>query len=259
VKGDAYGTLPVPTRPNYTFDGWYTAASGGTKVTATTIVTSSSNHSLYAHWTSLQGIGSIRLNFNVNGGGTVSPSYWNVDPYVPLASYGPLPIPTRSASGGWTYSFHCWTTQAVWLGSNNAFTIDGTSYVDGTSNTETIYAAWKKIDSRLPGEWKYSYITADGYTSGTWAFFRDGTYRWDEESQMFGIYSSHYTVGHYSYTDASNRVFLFNSVLYSGGLSATVRSEEIGLTFRGDSRHISIDFDGHPDYKNMIFGKTADY
>jgi len=27
-----YGTLPTPTRSGYTFDGWYTAASGGTKV-----------------------------------------------------------------------------------------------------------------------------------------------------------------------------------------------------------------------------------
>lgn len=46
-----YGTLPTPTRNGYTFNGWYTAASGGTKITESTTVTATSNHTLYAHWT----------------------------------------------------------------------------------------------------------------------------------------------------------------------------------------------------------------
>lgn len=49
--GSAYGTLPTPTRTYYNFDGWYTSASGGSKVTASTTVTATTNHSLYAHWT----------------------------------------------------------------------------------------------------------------------------------------------------------------------------------------------------------------
>lgn len=46
-----YGELPTPTRDGYTFDGWYTAATGGNKVSATTTVQTTSNHSIYAHWT----------------------------------------------------------------------------------------------------------------------------------------------------------------------------------------------------------------
>lgn len=49
--GNAYGTLPTPTRSGYTFNGWYTSASGGSKVTSSTSVTATSNHTLYAHWT----------------------------------------------------------------------------------------------------------------------------------------------------------------------------------------------------------------
>ncbi|MGM9599431.1 MAG: S-layer homology domain-containing protein [Faecousia sp.] len=49
--GQTYGTLPTPTRANYTFDGWYTSTSGGTKVTSSTKVTATANHTLYAHWT----------------------------------------------------------------------------------------------------------------------------------------------------------------------------------------------------------------
>ena len=47
-----YGNLPTPAaRTGYTFDGWYTAASGGAKVTSTTKVSTAGNHTLYAHWT----------------------------------------------------------------------------------------------------------------------------------------------------------------------------------------------------------------
>ena len=45
-----YGTLATISRTGYDFMGWYTAASGGTKVEATTIVKTASNHKLYAHW-----------------------------------------------------------------------------------------------------------------------------------------------------------------------------------------------------------------
>ena len=45
------GSLPNATRSGYTFDGWYTAASGGTKVTDSTVI--SQNTTIYAHWTPL--------------------------------------------------------------------------------------------------------------------------------------------------------------------------------------------------------------
>lgn len=47
---EQYGTLPTPKRDYYNFKGWYTAATGGRKVTATTLVTTQSAHSLYAQW-----------------------------------------------------------------------------------------------------------------------------------------------------------------------------------------------------------------
>ncbi|MBQ4429424.1 MAG: InlB B-repeat-containing protein [Clostridia bacterium] len=43
-------TLPTPTRSGYTFKGWYTESSGGTKITANTIVQNGNNHTLYAQW-----------------------------------------------------------------------------------------------------------------------------------------------------------------------------------------------------------------
>ena len=56
VRGSSYGSLPTPTRSEivnnkgYGFTGWYTAASGGTRVTSSTTVTATGNHTIYAHW-----------------------------------------------------------------------------------------------------------------------------------------------------------------------------------------------------------------
>lgn len=49
--GSAYGTLPTPTHAGYTFEGWYTAESGGTEITASSAVSLTANQTLYAHWT----------------------------------------------------------------------------------------------------------------------------------------------------------------------------------------------------------------
>jgi len=47
-------TLPTPTRGGYSFNGWYTAATGGTKVGAGgASYTPSSNITIYAQWTGL--------------------------------------------------------------------------------------------------------------------------------------------------------------------------------------------------------------
>ena len=46
--GEVYGTLPIVTRNGYLFDGWYTAAKEGRKVSASTKVTT--DITLYAHW-----------------------------------------------------------------------------------------------------------------------------------------------------------------------------------------------------------------
>lgn len=46
----SYGELPSASRNGYIFLGWYTAASGGSKVTSGTTVNIRNNHTLYAQW-----------------------------------------------------------------------------------------------------------------------------------------------------------------------------------------------------------------
>lgn len=45
-------TLPTPTRAGYTFNGWFTAASGGSQVSSP--YTPTANITLYAQWTQIQ-------------------------------------------------------------------------------------------------------------------------------------------------------------------------------------------------------------
>lgn len=48
--GGQYGELPTPTKSGYTFIGWYTAKTGGTKVGRYDALVSNATHTLYARW-----------------------------------------------------------------------------------------------------------------------------------------------------------------------------------------------------------------
>lgn len=64
IPGAAYGELCIPIKDGYSFTGWYTAASNGTKITSSTIVTNTNNHTVYAHWTADT---KPSINFGTNG------------------------------------------------------------------------------------------------------------------------------------------------------------------------------------------------
>ena len=62
TSGAELEMLPVPVRNGYAFDGWFTAASGGAKVSESTRVNGDVTY--YAHWTPNQ----YTATFNANGG-----------------------------------------------------------------------------------------------------------------------------------------------------------------------------------------------
>ena len=62
TTGLNYGTLPIPVRANYTFEGWWTEADGkGTLVTATMTVTDTTERTLYAKWNTSGANGQVGL------------------------------------------------------------------------------------------------------------------------------------------------------------------------------------------------------
>ena len=62
VFGQNYGNLPTPTREGYVFEGWFTAKSGGTRITANTAMTTASNHTIYARFEPMN----YTVTFDVN-------------------------------------------------------------------------------------------------------------------------------------------------------------------------------------------------
>ena len=48
--GETYGELPVTSRDNYEFRGWFTQKYGGEMVTSDTVVTTNEDTTLYAQW-----------------------------------------------------------------------------------------------------------------------------------------------------------------------------------------------------------------
>lgn len=133
----ALGTLPTCTRTGYTFLGWYTASSGGTKISTTTVVTKDITY--YAQWS----INSYTLTFNPNGG-TVTPTSKNLE-YNSV--YGTLPTPTRASDAQYTYTFAGWYTAAT--GGTQVTTAtkmaakDTTVYAHWTSNTRSYTVSYQ--------------------------------------------------------------------------------------------------------------------
>ncbi|MBQ7122082.1 MAG: InlB B-repeat-containing protein [Clostridia bacterium] len=137
--GQKYGKLPTPTREHYTFKGWYTAASGGTKVTSETTMTTTENVTLYAQWT----LNSFVVTFNANGG---SVSTTSLRAYCGKA-LGTLPIPTRTG-----FAFNGWYTTA----SGGTKVTSSTTY--STAKDITLYAQW------TVNSYTASWSTGTGYS-----------------------------------------------------------------------------------------------
>lgn len=77
VVGQNYGSLPMPTRSGYLFDGWYTSSTGGSEVTSITKVTNTYNHTLYARWTQTNGkltVSPDKISFNSEKEGYSQPA-----------------------------------------------------------------------------------------------------------------------------------------------------------------------------------------
>ena len=124
------------TRTGYTFDGWYTAASGGTKVTQITAI---GNQTYYAHWNPV----TYTLNLLENDNETYTASWTGTEPVEFNTNQLPYNLPTASSSNKVTrtgYTFDGWYTAAS----------GGTKVTQITSiGAKTYYARWSPVTYTL--------------------------------------------------------------------------------------------------------------
>lgn len=124
-----YGTLATVAHTGHTFNGWFTAASGGSLVTKPTTVTATEDHSLYAQWS----VSTYTVSYDSNEATSGSPPVDQTKTFDVN-----MTLATNSGSLARTgYEFNRWNTAA-----------DGseTSYDEGalyTANASaTLYAEW---------------------------------------------------------------------------------------------------------------------
>ena len=154
--GSPYGTMPTATRTGYTFEGWYTAKSGGSQVYMSTVM-GASNATVYAHWTA----NTYTATFDSNGGSAVDAQK------VQYGSRISRPAdPTRTG-----YTFQGWYTAK-----NGGTRYDFDKAVTGDV---TLYARWavitfRDVTSSTPHSADIAWIAEAGISTG-WKE-QDGSY-----------------------------------------------------------------------------------
>ena len=148
--GEAYGDLPIPSRKNYRFDGWFTSIEGGAQITSGSLVDLSTDHTLYAHWTYVSVI-TYTVVYDANGGtGTPSSQIKEENASLTLSSLTPSKsyIIQYKAAGG-SVSPASKNISCTFSNWNTAIDGSGDSYAPGgtyTANTNTtLYAQWANV------------------------------------------------------------------------------------------------------------------
>jgi len=152
-----YGTLPSMYMTGYDFAGWFTAPTGGTKVTAVTLMTTPSNHTLYAQWLPR----AYLVTFDPNGGSAPSPASEYV---IYGVAYGQLPVVSRPG-----YDFAGWYTSPT---SGVKVTADT---LVATASNHTLFAHWTTANTHFfydvnSTDWFYDpvmYVVNAGLFNGT--------------------------------------------------------------------------------------------
>ena len=139
--GSTYGALPTATKSGYTFNGWYTAASGGTKITSSSTVVTTTNQTLYAQFSKTaytmsayvadSDWGTVYIR-NVTQN-TTSPT----GTYVTLNAYsGDIVRFYATANTGYHFWYWWYAIISEDVGSNNYYQITVTGNEDLSANFE---------------------------------------------------------------------------------------------------------------------------
>ena len=158
-------TLPTPSKTGYTFDGWYTQSSGGTKVSNT--YTPAGNVTLYAHWTNVN----YTLTINPNGGiwnNTTSNSTKTGTTNSKLSIANPTPkgytVSFNSNGGNNVNSITSQRTFTNWSLSGPG-SMSGTTYTFGAGNA-TLTANYNNGSITLPSVSKAGHKFKGWYSNG---------------------------------------------------------------------------------------------
>lgn len=131
--------LPTPTKAGHTFNGWYTEATGGTKVgVAGASYTPAANTTLYAQWTANSY--TVNVSATPTESGTVGGGSYD---------YGASATVTATANNG--YRFVNWTENGTSVSTDASYTFTATGARNLVANFEliTYTVTWKNYDGTV--------------------------------------------------------------------------------------------------------------
>ncbi len=156
VYGSTYGSLPTPTRDYYTFDGWYTAKTGGNKITESSVFNSAENITLYAHWTKNPTSDWV-LESTLPKGASVVDQKWTYDLTSKTSS-------SSSSMSGWTkYD----TKRTGWGGTQ------GPVYSNPSNGSRNVWS--EQYETSRTHHYVYYHYANSAFTSFSYA--QSNTYR----------------------------------------------------------------------------------
>ena len=182
---DYYDLSCTPSKNGYSFDGWYTSSSGGSRVYSSDRITQSTT--VYAHWTAnstpTPTPTKYTLTYDNNGGSGCSSKTLNYNDYYDLSC-------TPSRSG---YTFDGWYTSSSGgskVSTSNKITKDTTIYAHWTANPKkvkvTFHRNYNSKDTTTKSQTFTQGVSGNqfsvswsrsGYTLLGWAFSPSATSR----------------------------------------------------------------------------------
>ena len=213
TEGKPYGSLPTPTRTGYSFAGWFTAANGGTEVSASDKM-GAGNVTVYAHWN----VDTYSLIMNANGGLVISGNTYSVTRAFG-EEMGALPYAEREY-----YYFSGWYYE------------DGSEFLSAhimPAHDVMIYAHWneKPVSDWVPAnqapsdaqiaEQKWIYSQTE-YTESTNTSMIGWT-QYDSEWRQTGSGSANYSIQFPGGFDTSHWIYtsFYKGVPYAASETAT--------------------------------------
>ena len=249
--GSAFGELPTSVRVGYVFDGWFTAANGGTKVKPEDKMMSANGQTLYAHWTAK----TSALTFNANGGtGAMSTGL--------VATYdgempGPVNLPTKE---GHAFLGFCDATS----GGTQYYTATGTSartWNKDTTAATTLYAQWNVRKYQLT-------LTKDEHVAAL-RYSLDGGTTWLETNatcvvdvdfgtklKFYAVPAVGYRTAHDAPESAVAETMGVDGVAFAA--AATAKTSALSFSANGGSGEMSTGADGDLRHGDADADQPAD-
>ncbi|MBR0382670.1 MAG: InlB B-repeat-containing protein [Eubacterium sp.] len=191
--GKTFGKLASASRKGYSFEGWYTERTGGTKVTKGTVAAYMVK-TLYAHWK----INTYKISYKYNGGslaeGSVNPASYTVIDSVSFLA----PEKTGYRFAGW-YKDKKLKKKASGIGKGS--TGNKTFYAKWTANTYKLTFAGNGASKGSMKAQSFTYgkskaISANryskkGYSFSGWALSETGPVAYKNKQKVKNLTSKH--------------------------------------------------------------------